>query len=500
MKSIGRIIKSKKGRLAVILLSALLIALAITGILHIKGCADRNAAIKARRTRLSEAAEGLNRYDVEITVLPDENRVSISEEVLFTNRTKEPLKDVIFRTWAGAFTSEDTSPAAIEEVFGETYGTVFSPGGIEILDIQINDEQAAFSFEDSACTVLNVNGKEIAPGETVKIGIRLSLTVPECAYRFGRTDDMWQLGNFIPLLDIWENGDWVRNDYYPIGDPFRSECANFNLKVTLPEEYTLLCSIPMDGKDGVWTGSLQAARDIALVIGKDLATEEADVNSIRVIAAAREKDEAEQILSFAEEILGTLEELYGPYPYPVLTLVACSLPADGMAYPALIMLGNKSRLSEEELEITVARQCAQQWFSVLVGTDGYAHPWQDEAVCEFAMLSCMEALHGSDYRQHLIISRVEASQQENILSSVTPGSPIDYFTYLTDYSSVVYDRGCGVLLSCDLMTGGGMNSFLRHYCEVYAFKEASRNDFEELLNTFTGMDLRPLLEDLDYLH
>ena len=94
---------------------------------------------------------------------------------------------------------------------------------------------------------------------------------------------------------------------------------------------------------------------------------------------------------------------------------------------------------EEELEITVARQCAQQWFSVLVGTDGYAHPWQDEAVCEFAMLSCMEALHGSDYKQHLIRNRVEASQQENILSSVTPGSPIDYFSSLNDYAAVVYE-------------------------------------------------------------
>lgn len=500
MRSIGRIIKSKKGRLAVILLSALLVAPAITGVLHIKGCSDRNAAIKARQTRLSEAAEGLNRYDIEITVLPDENRIDISEEVLFTNRTEESLKDVVFRTWSGAFSSEETSPAAIEEVFGETYGTVFSPGGIEILDVQINDEQAAFCFEDSACTVLNVKGKEIAPGETVKIGISLSLTVPECDYRFGKANGMWQLGNFIPLLDIWENGDWVRNDYYPIGDPFRSECANFSLKVTLPEEYTLLCSAPMDGKDGVWTGSLQAARDIALVIGKDLAIEEADVNGIRVITAAREEDEAERILPLAEEALRTLEELYGPYPYPALILVSCSLPADGMAYPALIMLGNRSRLNGEELEIAVARQCAQQWFSVLVGTNGYAHPWQDEAVCEFAMLSCMEALHGIDYKQYLIRSRVEAAQQENILFSVTPGSPIDYFTYLTDYTSVVYDRGCGVLLSCDLMTDGGMNGFLRHYCEVYAFKEAARDDFEELLNTFTGMDLKPLLEDLDYLH
>ncbi|MBO2517743.1 MAG: hypothetical protein CW338_10845 [Clostridiales bacterium] len=497
MKRIRDIIKTKYGKVILCLAAVLCIALIVTGVLHISGRAERKRMAEARTERLNEAAEGLDSYDLDLIIRPGDGTVALTEEITFTNRTGETLDEIILRTWPGAFSREETSPAAIEEVYGDTYGAAFSAGGIRVDGTWVDGRIAGNHFEDDACTVLSIACGAIAPQQSVKVLLRVSLTVPECAYRYGRCGDIWQLGNIIPLIAVRENGDWVRDEYYPVGDPFRSECANFTVKVTLPEEYTLLCSAPMTRNGNVWTGTMPAARDIALIAGKGLVTEEKDVNGIRVISAAGKADKkaAETALDLAADALETYEKLYGPYPYTALTLARCDLPFEGMAYPGLIMLSGNSYFREETLEITVARQVAQQWFSVLAGTDSYTHPWQDEALSEYAMLSYMRDQHGEDRRQRVIEERVDASLQENISSPVTPGSPIEYFTYLTDYTSVVYDRGCAALLAADLMTGGRIDAFLRRYCEVFAFRTASRDDFETLLNEFAGMDLRPLMTD-----
>ena len=44
---------------------------------------------------------------------------------------------------------------------------------------------------------------------------------------------------------------------------------------------------------------------------------------------------------------------------------------------------------------------------------------------------------------------------------------------------------------------GNANGFLRSYCDAFAFKFATRKDFDAHLNKWSGMDLSPLV--LDYI-
>ena len=61
------------------------------------------------------------------------------------------------------------------------------------------------------------------------------------------------------------------------------------------------------------------------------------------------------------------------------------------------------------------------------------------------------------------------------------------------YKLVVYDRGAACLCALDRTVS--LDGFLRDYYRNYAFRRASRENFEQQLLASTGEDLSPLLRD-----
>jgi len=79
---------------------------------------------------------------------------------------------------------------------------------------------------------------------------------------------------------------------------------------------------------------------------------------------------------------------------------------------------------------------------------------------------------------------------------VTPGSPIDYFQDLTEYSQVVYRRGAALWTALETLMGKEqLDAALRQYAEAFRFSIATREDLTRLLSQAAGQDLTPLMED-----
>ena len=76
---------------------------------------------------------------------------------------------------------------------------------------------------------------------------------------------------------------------------------------------------------------------------------------------------------------------------------------------------------------------------------------------------------------------------------VTPGAPLSYFSSMSQYRLVVYDRGAACLCALDRTVP--LDGFLRDYYHNYAFSRATRADFEQQLSASTGEDLAPLMRD-----
>ena len=62
---------------------------------------------------------------------------------------------------------------------------------------------------------------------------------------------------------------WNTYPYFPIGDPFYSDVANYNVKISAPEDYTIACTgdiLSIDQEEiKIWEIEATAVRDFAFV-------------------------------------------------------------------------------------------------------------------------------------------------------------------------------------------------------------------------------------------
>jgi len=141
----------------------------------------------------------------------------------------------------------------------------------------------------------------------------------------------------------------------------------------------------------------------------------------------------------------------------------------------------------------VAHETAHQWWYAVVGSDSWNQPWQDEALCEFSLLRYAQENYGQAERDDLERSRMESSLRVTVPHGVTPGAPLNYFSSMSEYKLLVYDRAAACLCAMDRTVP--LDGFLRDYYRHYAFRRASREDFEQQLLQSTGEDLSPLMRD-----
>ncbi len=444
--------------------------------------------------------KGLNDYQVTLRLNPEENTLAISETIRFRNNTGNTLTSLMLRTWLNAFRTEDTSPAALEDVYDACYPEGFSAGGITVYDVIWNGERAEYAFVNGDETALEIAVPPLSPEGEGTLTLRCLAQIPVCSHRTGRAGNAFQLGNVIPLLSRYEDGAWRTDEYSAVGDPFLSDCADFRITAYLPEGYVPACSAVLIRNDeGAWQGEIKGARDAALCAAPDYKLAADSVGSTAVYSYAKTEAGAKRALEYAKKTLEIFSDLYGAYPYPALTVCSVDFPFGGMEYPGLCMIGEGNYLDSkaETLELTIAHETAHQWFYGLVGSDQVKDPWQDEALCEYAMLRYVQKRYGAGSFDTLKYYRVDAPMQEKLPGSLTPGSPIDYFGNLSDYSTAVYGRGAALLLTLDEMLPKGTDDFLKAYAEEFAFGFVTRAQFEDFLNRYADMDLHPLL--LDYL-
>lgn len=480
--------------LAVVLTLAL--ALLAVGVLRIfsGGAADGDRT--AARARLENAASSLDAYEIDAVLKPDENALVVTQTLRFTNTTGSTLNTIALRFYAGAYASDETSPAATTELFDASYGDTFSAGNVTLAGAWWNDKVTTAAFSDDAQTVLTVKA-DSAPGETGVLLLRFTLSIPECAHYFGVTDGTYRFLNVLPVLAMYENGAWNTDEFSSVGEPFYAQCANYTFALTVPTGYLAASSAPLTLENGRYRGSINAARGFSFVVYPKAVCAKGESRGVALTAFAATKAEADRALQYVSNALTRLTTLYGAAPYDSLTVCALSLSRGGFSAPGLIVYDKDQVKDDYQAEILLARLAAKQWFTVMVGTDGFSNAWQNEAPAEWAMLQYVKAVYGQDSMTALRRFRVDEPMKENIASSVTPGSPTDYFSGQTEYDTVVRGRGTAFLVAADEMLSGRLNEFLKSLCAEHAFQNVSRAEFEEALNSFASMDISPLM--LDYL-
>lgn len=462
----------------------------------------RAAAPDAPAPDLLSVSEGMDAIRVSAVFDPEAALLTATQVMELRNPAGQPLEEIILRSYSGAYLTEETSPAAVDELFLASYGAAFSPGGLTLESAQVNGAPVAFTWQDDAHTVLRLSAAW-PEDATLTVELRYTVRIPRCASRFGEDNGIWTLGNVFPSLALWQEGAWRTDPYIAIGDPFQSACANWQVEVDVPAGYAVAATgyaqpAEADGR-ARYAFDARAVRDFALVISDRWQMRTAMAGDTRLVAYALTDKTANDMLTYAAGAIACFERHYGPYVYPTLTLAEVSFPFGGMEYPRMVMIASDAvNLSGDVLETTVVHETAHQWWYAMVGSDSVNQPWQDESLCEYALMDYIGDTYGAQARANAAFSRIELALRITIPRSVTPGSPIDYFANLTEYSWVVYQRGAALWMALEEFMGKPqLDAALQEYQRTFRFGVATREDLTAILTRHAGKDVSGLM--VDYL-
>lgn len=476
-------------------------------VLWIAGAFAPEVELPSPSQSLIEAWDGLDAVYVEASLDSEAAVLTVSQTLTLSNRTGEAQDAAVLRTWPNAFQTPDTSPAAAEDkIYESCYLDGFSIGALVMSRARVardgqEAQTVAYRYTDEAKTVLSVpvpGGWQA--GEWITVSLAYTVQIPHMAYRFGVWDGIWALGNAFAIPAVWEEGTWRTDEYYPVGDPFLSDCMNWTVNLSVPEGF--LCAATGYARARTEEGralyefSAPAVRDFALVVSDRFCIAQEVRDDVLVSAFATSQARARELLEDGRQALACFSARYGAYPYQSYTLCEINFPMGGMEYPGLAMIAaDRLDAGGETLETVVAHETAHQWWYAVVGSDPVNQAWQDEALCEFSVLEYGEERYGAAWRQEREQREIESALRVTVPHGVTPGAPLERFSTMSEYSLVVYDRGAAMLCALDRMLGGELDAFLRAYYERFAFKRATREDFEALLEQVTGEDLAPLIRD-----
>lgn len=455
--------------------------------------------------RITAASEGLDDITIDVAFTPDAlHAMTATQTLTLTNRTGQILHAVVLRSYTGAYLSSETSPAGTEELFDACYGDDFRTGGLLMDSAQVNGADVAYAWQDEARTVLMLPLEDgWAPEETLTVTLAWHAAVPDCGSRFGHRNGIWALGNLFPLPTVWEDGSWRTDPYISIGDPFLSECANWHVTLTTPLGYTAAASAwaePVRSGDTLtWQWDAPAVRDFTVVLSDSYQQASTMEGDTLVVAYARTASAAKAMVQNAAQALRCYASKWGDYVYPTLTLCEVGFPFNGMEYPRLVMIGSETASDGgDALALTVAHEVAHQWWAMQVGSDGFYQAWQDESLALYAQMDYIGFCSGASAREDAIFSNIEQTLRVTVSHAVTPGSPIDYFSNLSEYSLVVYNRGAALWVALENLMGKDvLDAALRDYQEQYRFRLATRQSLTDILSSHAGMDVSALM--LDYL-
>ncbi len=333
-------------------------------------------------------------YALAMELRPSHNRLYAMLRVEYENVTGDTLYELPFHLHPNAY--QNASAPGNGEA-SDSYSGNFDVGDVIVSSVSLNGDLAYFKISDDGMLLTVPFIKELLPGERAEVAIEFVVDVPERDGRFGRTELGYQLGNFLPILAVYQDGGWITDGYAPIGDPYYSEVADYRVAFTYPAEYSLATTGTVTGteKNGASATSYVAAtrvREFACMLGLSMQQAKETQGDVTIYSYALSDGSATRAAGIAKNVLSTLSPILGNYPYSTLTIAQADMAYAGMEYPNLLMVQRELYLAgrELELELTIAHEIIHQWFYGLVGSDQYNAPWLDESLTSYLSLVYFE--------------------------------------------------------------------------------------------------------------
>lgn len=433
---------------------------------------------------------GSDRSSYDIDCVFNGETLSGKEKVTFYNSTENTFKELKFNLFMNAYREGAKFSPINESEKATCYYDGESFGNIEIVSVTSGKESLEFSVCGEDENILSVKLlNEVFPTESVSVEIEFKVNFPKVISRTGINQSTVNMGNFYPILCGIENGSFYECVYYSNGDPFYSDCADYNVKIKIPSEYVLASSCKLnaskrEGENSINEYSIENARSICFVASKEFESISDTSLGVDITYYFYKDTNPSKSLKVAVDSIRTFGDLFGEYPYQTYSVVETPFNEGGMEYPALVYIS--SNLEREAFEEVIIHETAHQWWQTTVGNNEIKYGFLDEGLAEYSVVLFYENNPTYNIKREALIKstektyRIYCSVFDKLYGNVDTTMLRDLSEYKSEYEyvNIAYIKGC--LMQEYLRVGIGDEKYfkgLKKYYNDFSFRNATPDDF-----------------------
>ena len=424
----------------------------------------------------------------EIVCELDDKTLTASQTFTFYNDLDTSVKELKFNLFGNAFRKDAKYSPVLPQYTSLSYPNGINYGNMEIKSCVQNGRPIEYEICGEDENILKVVLlKEVFPDEHATIKINFILNLANVVARTGINDKTINLANFYPILCGYDNG-FYECVYYGTGDPFFSECANYKVSITTPQNLVVAGGGEKKEK-GVEKGkkttefTLENARSFAMVLSSNFQTISRSFNDTKITYYYYDDQAPEKSVEYAVKSMKLFSEKFGEYPYSTYSVVQTMFVQGGMEFPTITFISDN--LEERAYGEVIVHETAHQWWQTVVGNNEIEHGFLDEGLVEYSVVLFYEnypeyslsrktliASAEQTYRVYCsVVDRLEGKVDTSMLRSLK-----DYSSEY-EYVNIAYVKGC-IMFDYLRQTIGDNRFFkgLKNYYKEYSFKIATPFD------------------------
>jgi len=493
-------------------------------------------------------------YTINVTLNDKNHSLSAKEEIQYTNHSPDTLKFIYFHLWPNAYKNNSSALAKqllLQEKTDFFFSTQEERGFIDSLNFVVDGKKTIWEYDSQHIDICKVFlPKPLAPNEKVNIKTPFYVKIPDAKFsRLGHTQQAYFMTQWYPKPAVYDNSGWHPMPYLDQGE-FYSEFGNFDVSITLPENYVLAAT--GDRVDAEKEEDFLNKKVIETLQHFDNSTKKPNGmefpesstqlktvrfkqfnvhdfawftdkrfyvlhDQIQLPLSKREVDTWsfftdknfelwKKSISYINDATLFYSQLFGDYPYNHVTAVDGTIMAGGgMEYPNITVIGDMT--SAFDLDNTIAHEVGHNWFYGILANNERDYPALDEGINSLYEMRYARAKYPNRTMSDFIgrdssfkffgLNKIKGWKEREIAYYMSAKSnsdqqintPSQDFTDF-NYASIVYSKTALILdYLMEYMTEANFDEAMRFYYNQFKFKHPTQNDFIKTLSFFSGKNL-----------
>lgn len=463
--------------------------------------------VGCKSQELDKVSKSLNTYNICITYNSD-HTLDGEEEISYCNRTENTLDNILFHLYPQCFREDAISSVVSSLNYSKCYYKGVSFGGMEIIEVKVDGKDTPINITGNDQDILKVTlSSPLHPDDKVNIYIKFKVTIPNINHRFGYGENTINLGNFYPIVCMYEDNKWVIDSYHYNGDPFYSDMSNYNVSITADSSLTLASTgnIIRSGSDQGstnYTISAKAVRDFAFVLSDKFNILSDNIDGTTVNYYYYQNQYPNESLQAGVDSIKTFNRLFGKYPYSTFNIVESNFVHGGMEYPNLVLISDAVDIESDYINVIV-HETAHQWWYGLVGNNEFQYGWLDEGLTEYSTVLFYQEnpQYGVDIEQLIKNTNNSFATFVDVYTKVfgeadtTMNRALNEYTNESEYVYIAYVKGLLIFDSLDDVLGHEkFLKCLQHYFDSNKYSIASPDTLIEAFERSSRIELSSFFE------